>query len=285
MLTEQEIKKYKEEGILVLKGVVPRQKIQAYREAYERMREKVLAHPDKKRVYGARIIGDKTGIPTHAPEDDRKIECWGADFLLHPALYEPEFTDYLQNKRLISSLRDLLGPDIGIYGLKAIWSPVNASYDLTWHRDGKKEVYSKDGIPPGWLQFMTALYPEESFRVVRGSHLRPLTEEEDLKCGTVEKVGNEEICALEPGDALFMHQAVFHRGRADASTRRRAFQYILARADFPVGRRRLEQFKGWYGELKLDEKLDSTAKPLFDRFFSWEGRAFDDAEYGTKYED
>ncbi|MBW7453290.1 phytanoyl-CoA dioxygenase family protein [Paenibacillus sepulcri] len=285
MLTEEEIERYKEDGILVLKGMVPPEKLPEYRNAYERMVEKVQADPDRRKKYGARFIG-KTNNHSHELDEASKAECWGADFLLHPELYEPVFTDYLENERLINSVKSLLGPDIGLYGLKAIWSPASVTYDLRWHRDGRQDVYSTDGgIPPGWLQFNTALYREESFRVVRGSHRRPLTDEENARYGTVEEVAGEEVCALEAGDVMFMHQAVLHRGRADASSRRRALHYILARTDFSVGRRRLEQFKGWYENLGLEEKLGPSSKLLFENFFSWKDKAFDDIEYDSKYEE
>ncbi|MBW7453289.1 phytanoyl-CoA dioxygenase family protein [Paenibacillus sepulcri] len=289
MLTEEQKQRYYEDGVLVLKGLIAPEKLQEYRDAYERMVEKVRAYPGREK-YNARIIGAKsknkieTKSAATVAQGNTEQEYWGADWLLHPDLYEPAFTDYLENEELISSLKSLLGSDIGIYGLKALWSPVNVNYDLAWHRDGKQEVYSTDGgIPPGWLQFNTALYREESFRVVKGSHRRPLTDEENAKYGTVEEVAGEEVCVLEAGEVLFMHQAVLHRGKAQAEmnggSKRRAFHYILARTDFAVGRRRLEQFKGWYEELGLAGKLGPTAKPLFENFFAWEGRAFDDASY------
>jgi len=286
MLTEEQKETYYRDGVLVLKGLISPEELQAYREAYERMVEKVRAYPGPEK-YNSRVIGARSGnkIDTQPSAAQTEVtEYWGADWLLHPDLYEPAFTDYLNNDKLINSLRSLLGPDIGIYGLKALWSPVHADYDLAWHRDGRQEVYSTDGgIPPGWLQFNTALYREESFKVVKGSHRRPLTDEENAKYGTVEEITNEEICVLEPGEVLFMHQAVLHRGKAkgeaNGGSKRRAFHYILARTDFPVGRRRLEQFKNWYEELNLAEKLGPTAKPLFENFFAWEGRAFDDETY------
>ncbi|MFC0333424.1 phytanoyl-CoA dioxygenase family protein [Paenibacillus sepulcri] len=278
MLTEDQKRTYYEDGVLVIKDMIPSEKLLNYRDAYERMVEKVRAHPNAKEEYNARLIGGKTN--TESPTEEEQKEIWGADWLLHPDLYEPEFTDYLENEKLISALQCLLGPDLELYGLKALWSPVNITYDLYWHRDGKQDSYSTDGgIPPGWLQWNTALYREESFHVVKGSHRRPLSEEESTIYGTTKPVANQEVLVLEPGEALFMHQAVLHRGKALSTSKRRAFHYIVARTDFAVGTRRLRQFKEWYDQLNLGQKLGPISKPLFENFFAWEGRTFDDNTY------
>jgi ectoine hydroxylase-related dioxygenase (phytanoyl-CoA dioxygenase family) len=278
MLTEGQLQQFCEDGYVVVKNVIPESKLQEYREAYERMVEKVRTNANPE-TYNTRLI--KSISDSSASSDDPRIdmECWGCDFLLHPDLYEPAFTDYLNNEKLLSSLSSILGNDLRISGLKAIWSPVSIDYDLKWHRDGAKHIYSNDGTQP-FIQFNTALYRDESFRLIPGSHRRPLTEQEDAECGTsVALLPGELICILEPGDAMFMHAAVLHRGKAPASTKRRTLHYIIARSDFHVGTKRLFQFKGWYETLRLDEKLAPTAKKLFERFFAWEGKTFDDHYY------
>ncbi|MBW7454789.1 phytanoyl-CoA dioxygenase family protein [Paenibacillus sepulcri] len=270
MLADSQIKQFYSEGYTIVRDVIPQTKLPEYREAYERMVEKVRAHPGREK-YNTRLI-----------QGNDKV-CWGCDFLLHPDLYEPAFTDYLNNRKLLTSLGSILGDDLRISGLKAIWSPVRANYDLGWHRDGPKDIYSEDGTQ-AYIQFNTALYHDESFRLVPGSHLRPLTEEEDTKYRSVEDITNQLVCMLEPGDAMFMHAAVLHRGKASSSTKRRTLHYIIASSDYEVGTKRLNQFKGWYDEMRLDEKLEPAAKKLFDNFFAWQGKTFDDHYYpGLNY--
>jgi hypothetical protein len=192
--------------------------------------------------------------------------------LLHPDLYEPEFTDYLNNEKLLSSLASILGKDLRVAGLKAIWSPIHVDYDLIWHRDGPDDIYSEDGSQPH-IQFNTALNRDESFRVIRGSHLRPLTELEQAQARVgVEPLPDEVQCVLEPGDVLFMHSKTFHRGRALIGSNRRTLHYIISRTDNPVATSDLLNYRKWYDALLLDGKLAPTAKKLFDNFFSWEGK-------------
>ena len=279
MLTEVEKKQYYDNGFLILRNMISQNDLPRYQAAFERMVEKVRAYPGRDE-YNTRIIGrqnPKTGTRSGTSSDE--LEYWGADWLLHPDLYEPEFTEMLDNERLISSLQCFLGNDLEIYGIKALWSPVKVTYDLDWHRDGDRDTYSQDGVPPGWLQFNTALYREECFRAVPGSHLRPLTDEENAKYGTTEYITHQEICVLEPGDCLFMHQAILHRGMAAPSPKRRSLHTILARTDFAVGTRRLQQFKTWYEEQNLAAKMGPMGRKVFENFFAWEGRTFDDKEY------
>jgi ectoine hydroxylase-related dioxygenase (phytanoyl-CoA dioxygenase family) len=274
MLTEDQVKQFYEEGYVVVKNVIPESKLQEYRDAYERMVEKVRANPSREK-YNTRLIKHIAKNQTDVSE----TECWGCDFLLHPDLYEPAFTDYLNNEKLLSALGSILGDDLRVEGLKAIWSPVNITYDLFWHRDGLKEVYSEDGSQKH-IQFNTALYHDESFRIVPGSHRRPLTEEElaQVRNGGADLPG-QLICTLEPGDAMFMHSMALHRGMTPYTTKRRTLHYILARADLTVGTNLLKQYKGWYEEQKLGENLAPTAKKLFERMFAWEGNTKNDDWY------
>lgn len=274
MLTEEQIRMWYEDGYVVVKNVIPEADLPAYRAAYERMVEKVRANPSRER-YNTRLIKH---IAKDKPDVDEG-ECWGCDFLLHPDLYEPAFTDYLNNEKLLSALSSILGDELRVEGLKAIWSPVSVDYDLFWHRDGLKEIYSEDGSQKH-IQFNTALYPDDSFRIVPGSHRRPLTEEElaQVRKGVADLPG-QVICKLEPGDALFMHSMALHRGKAASTAKRRTLHYILSRKDHPVGTNLLKQYKGWYEEQQLDRQLAPTAKLLFENMFGWEGRTKNDDWY------
>ncbi|MBW7453307.1 phytanoyl-CoA dioxygenase family protein, partial [Paenibacillus sepulcri] len=173
MLTEEQLDQWYEEGYCIVKDVIPQGELPKYREAFERMVTKVRANPSRER-YNTRLVKN---IDRKNPNAISELESWGCDFLLHPDLYEPAFTDYLNNEKLLSSLSSILGSDLRVEGLKALWSPERVDYDLFWHRDGLKEIYSEDGSQKH-LQFNTALYRDDSFRLVPGSHRRPLTDAE-----------------------------------------------------------------------------------------------------------
>lgn len=275
MLTKEQLDQWYEEGYCVVRNVIPQEELPKYREAFERMVAKVRANPSRER-YNTRLV---KSIDRKNPNEISELESWGCDFLLHPDLYEPAFTDYLNNEKLLSALSSVLGDDLRVEGLKALWSPEGVDYDLFWHRDGLKEIYSEDGSQKH-LQFNTALYRDDSFRLVPGSHRRPLTETElaQVRKG-VDDLPNQKICVLEPGDVLFMHSMVLHRGKAPRTDMRRTFHYILARTDHPIGTKLLNQYKGWYEEQRLDEKLAPTARKLFRNFLSWEGRTINDDWY------
>lgn len=264
MLTEEQVQAFYDEGYVVVRGIVAEGDLPHYRAAYERMVEKVAANPSKE--YGTRIMNGET---------------WGCNALLHPDLYEPAFTDFLDNEKLLSALSSILGPDLRVAGLKAIWSPATVEYDLIWHRDGPNEDYSLDGSQPH-IQFNTALYPDASFRLVPGSHRRPLTDAElaQARTGTGPLPG-ETVCALEPGDALFMHSKTFHRGQCPAGTLRRSFHTILSRTDKPISADELAKYRRWYDALGLEGTLPPRVQRLFDNMLAWEGRGAEEREAET----
>ncbi|MBW3622271.1 MAG: phytanoyl-CoA dioxygenase family protein [Armatimonadetes bacterium] len=265
-LTEEQVRQFYDDGYVAVRNVVSEADLPRYRAAYERMVEKVKANPSKE--YGTRIMNGET---------------WGCNSLLHPDLYEPEFTDYLENETLLSALASILGEDLRVEGLKAIWSDEHMEYDLIWHRDGPDEVYTPDGSQKH-IQFNTALYPDKSFRLIPGSHRRPLTEEEQAQSRTGRgPLPGEIVAELEPGDVLFMHSHAFHRGKTEPGVFRRTLHTILARTDKPSNADDLVKYRRWYDALGLDDKLSPTVKRLFDNYFSWEGRVTPKEEAPAAY--
>lgn len=253
-LTQEQRQQFYQEGYVIVRNVIAHDDLPRYRAAYERMVEKVKQKPSPE--FGTRLM---------------KGETWGCNALLHPELYEPEFTEHITHPRLLAALRAILGPELRVAGLKAIWSDPGMEYDLIWHRDGPDEVYTPDGSQ-AHIQFNTALYPDQSFRLVPGSHRRPLTPEEQAQARTgVGPLPGELVAAIEPGDALFMHSHAFHRGKSERGVLRRTFHTILAQADKPSPAADVEKHRQWYQALGLENTLEPAARLLFDAYFSSAG--------------
>jgi ectoine hydroxylase-related dioxygenase (phytanoyl-CoA dioxygenase family) len=249
-LTQEQVQQFYEQGYVVVRKVIADDDIPRYRAAYERVVEKVKANPSP--IYGTRLM---------------KGETWGCNPLLHPDLYEPEFTEHIGSPILLAALRSILGEELRVAGLKAIWSDVHMEYDLIWHRDGPDDAFTPDGSQEH-IQFNTALYPDSCFRLIPGSHRRPLTEQELAQSRTgVASLPGELVASLEPGDALFMHSLLFHRGKAEIGTFRRTLHTILARADKPASLDDVERQRAWYHEQGLDQKLSPVVQQLFTAFF------------------
>lgn len=259
-LTDQEKKQFVEEGYVVLRGIIPQDQLGRYRVEFERTVETVRANPKKE--YSVGFFGD----------DKSKRETWRSNALLHPDLYQPIYTDFLDSERLLTSVESIVGRGVRIGGLKALWSPETVEYDLIWHRDGNDDDYVPDGSQD-YLQFNVAINPDDSFRMVPGSHRRPLTEVERAACRrSTGPLPGELVAKLEPGDVLFMHSRALHRGKASPQSNRRSLHYTLSSAAKPVKQPVIDEHRRWYNELGLAGRLSPQVQALFDNLFAWDGR-------------
>ncbi|MCC5828453.1 MAG: phytanoyl-CoA dioxygenase family protein [Phycisphaeraceae bacterium] len=259
-LSAQEMKQFVEDGYVVLKGVMPESELGRFRVEFERTVEVCRANP--KEEYGVGFVHGSEG----------KKEPWRSNSMLHPDLYQPVYTDFLDNERLLTSVQSIVGPNLRIGGLKILWSPLTLTYDLHWHRDGRTDQYVPDGTQD-YLQFNAALNPDSSFRIVPGTHRRPLNDVELEACRRgVGPLPGELVCPLEPGDVLFMHSRALHRGKADPTSNRRSFHYTLSAAEKPVRQGIVDEHRQWYRQLGLEGKLSARVQALFDNLFAWDGK-------------
>jgi len=266
-LTQDQLRQFREEGYVVLRGVMEPDRLDTFREQMERLVETVNANPKKEYNPGFVYSDDKS-----------RKEAWRSNALLHPDLFQPVVTDFLDSPGLLSAVRDVIQDDLRIGGLKALWSPKSLEYDLDWHRDGPNDSYVPDGSQD-YLQFNAALYHDASFRMVPGSHARPLTEAEEAECrhGTGPLPG-EIVAELDPGDVLFMHSRALHRGKASPDSRRRSLHYTLSAASKPVKQEVIDQHREWYDTLDLGSKISPQVQALFDNLFQWDGKELTERE-------
>lgn len=137
--------------------------------------------------------------------------------VIHHAFYHP---------KIYKIVEELIGPKLIVNNASILASNAGANYKLGWHRDViqipeneiEDRLFSKDRFHNS-VQINLPLIDESSLWVVKESHNRPNTEEENKvfdgskHYAPVEAdMPNGEIVKLKAGQAVFYNNNLIHRG-------------------------------------------------------------------------
>lgn len=234
-VTAADTQQFAEQGYLIIRQAFVGAELDRLRELARGVQATVRATLPP----GARYwFADKTQKATpDMPPDLRARATWGVNELPRKALFEPELVNVLGHPVLDAVTRALLGERPTAWGIKMLWSPQTAGYDLGWHRDQMpRELYDYAHTKPAGndhVQYNAALNHDESFIVVPGSHRRPLTETEwdALRNDRTAELPRQMVAELGPGDVVFMDAHALHRGRNAVDSDRLTLHYS-ARAEY-----------------------------------------------------
>lgn len=172
--------RFMEEGYLILRNVIPPDKLKSLRTAYETLVDRQRTDWARDREAGA----PSGGVWETSPQP--RLSLHGA-----PELIDEETASavefWLHDNTLCVSRELLAAPDAGVTEMMLMCSPVRDHGPANWHRDvhpidtAPLEGYILDLIEngPRYVQWNIALYDDDVLWVVPGSHLRVNTEEED----------------------------------------------------------------------------------------------------------
>lgn len=233
MLSESQKEAFARDGYLITRGTISPEELTVLREHAESLQAKVKSTlPDGVRFwYGG--SQRKRDIPRERLAD----ATWGVNEITRQSLFDPVLVDVLGHPVFDGITRDLLGPNPRAWGIKMLWAPLTHDYDLKWHRDQlKHDLYDWIHHKPAandHVQYNAALYHDDAFIVVPGSHRRPLTEEEwyAIRHEPQAELPGELVADLEPGDVVWMDAHALHRGRTKADSGRLTLHYS-AQADW-----------------------------------------------------
>lgn len=139
--------------------------------------------------------------------------------LLEPKRSHPTIGNWLQTD-IAPRIRKLLNVDITCTDLGILFAGAGQSVKLGWHRDAggtsmkPDEYHALEQDAERSCSFQAPLKPGDNFHeLVPGTHKRLLTPDEaeariDPKCGMPGAIRIH----LEPGDILFRHTKILHRG-------------------------------------------------------------------------
>jgi ectoine hydroxylase-related dioxygenase (phytanoyl-CoA dioxygenase family) len=253
MLTQAQVNEFHEVGFIVVKGLIPPEMLSPLQEGLERVIAKVRANPE---MFRTRYVSST------------RTDIWGVGDVFQPTLFEQSFADYLGCDPLLDAIGSILGTEMRFWGGHALWSPERETYDLIWHRDGNDETYYDPTGHTTHVQFNSALGPDNSFRAVAGSHLRPLTDQERAVIRTgKDPLPGEVIGFCEPGDVLLMNAMAVHRGMSAPNAGRRTLHFNLQPKSEPQGG---NSTRPWMLQPDFLPRFPPRAQALFENLISFD---------------
>ena len=204
LIAEEQIRRFHEDGYLVVENALPPEQVAALLEVIEHLRQRLEHSPHRRQIFGL----DVRPLVT---EDDAFLELmeWPATFPLVVRLLQ-HYNIQLTTSHLI------------------VVPPRPDERNIGWHRDGGQPGIFVDGIPPllslkvGY--FLTDLLEPQmgALMVVPGSHRKP--KHALFRPGQQDPDGAVEV-QVRAGSAVFFQQGILHAGGPNLSTQTRVVLY------------------------------------------------------------
>jgi hypothetical protein len=253
---DQHVHAFIEDGYVHLPDVLDESTRARWRAGVDRTVAKVRANPERYESRYTRRADDVT-------------DTWGVSHIFEPDLYDPTFAEVFEHPQVMGFVRAALGDEIRFWTAHALWEPDVVDYELNWHKDNmENDRHAADGASTH-VQFNVCLTDDDCFRVIPGSHRRPLT---DLERAEVEKSGigplpGETSVRCKAGDVLFMNHHTLHRGSGRAGVTRRTLHINVQAANEPTGGHTSWRFMRQEGYL---ERMTPVVRDLMKRTIVWD---------------
>lgn len=250
------VRSFVDKGYALVPGLLDEPTLLRWRAAVDRTAERVRSAPQD---YDTR----------YTLRTERETDTWGVSHIFDPALYDPVFAELFEHPGVMGFVRRVLGDRLRFWTAHALWEPSAVDYDLNWHKDNQEtERYAPDGRSTH-VQFNVCLTADDCFRVVAGSHRRPLTqaEREQVETKGTGPLPGEVTVRCSPGDVLFMNHHTVHRGSGSAGVLRRTLHVNLQSADEPTGGHTSWRFMREAGYL---DRMTPVVRELMENTIVWD---------------
>ncbi|MFB8215783.1 phytanoyl-CoA dioxygenase family protein [Streptomyces anulatus] len=200
---------------------------------------------------------------------ESETDTWGVSHIFDEALYDPVFAELFEHPGVMGFVRAVLGERLRFWTAHALWEPASVAYELNWHKDNMEtDRYAPDGRSTH-VQFNVCLTADPCFRLVPGSHRRPLTgtERAQVEAKGTDPLPGETAVVCEPGDVLFMNHHALHRGSGAPGVLRRTLHVNLQAADEPTGGHTSWRFMRKEGYLR---RMSPTVRDLMENTIAWD---------------
>lgn len=269
MLNAVAVEQFKRDGYFIARGVFDDAELKRLRELAVRVKEKACQN-----FYVGTRYWYPGGDVNTLPPEQRALATWGVDEITRRELFEPELVNVFAHPKINQAMHALLGDAPRAWGIKILWTPKLANYDLQWHRDfGDKSLYDYVMYKPqaqDHVQFNAALYADSNFIVIPGSHRRALTEQEwqAVNDQTTDDLPGQVTAELQAGDIVYMDAHALHRGRSDINSERLTLHYS-AQAQWVPLKEWGQQYPGetfqWLLSDAFVDQLAPAAQPYYWR--------------------
>lgn len=218
---------FRREGYWIDRAVFQGEVLEVLRSRAGAIRDRCRREP----MRGIRCWWGRGANAVDESEGNRGKASWGVNEITRPELFDADLVNIFGHARVKAALEGILGPEPRAWGIKILWTPQLVGYDLGWHRDQMtRDFYDFVHLKPeapDHVQFNVALNEDACFRLVPGSHRRPLTEGEwaAVHSDPTAILPGEVVAVLTPGDILYMDAHALHRGRSALGENRLTLHY------------------------------------------------------------
>ncbi len=249
---------FTENGFIVVRNLFNKDEVNSYLKSLE----EVIQQVNTTKSYKYRI--------RYTLNNKEEYDTWGVNEIYCPDLYRENLGHVLANKEILDICSELLDTkELRYWGAHALWSPVKKDYTSAWHRDGlEQNKYTCNG-KSNHVQFTLALVPDSCFKIVPGSHRRPLTEceKKQVENKGTDKLPGELTVYLNPGDIVFVNSDCLHRGECNIHTERKTLHFNLQAKDEPTGG---NVTKPWMEDPEYMKNINPTIRQLIENLVQWD---------------
>ena len=226
MVTNEQIRFYREHGYLMVENLVDEPMLARIREVVRDCVAKAASVTDHDDVYDLE--------PCHTPEAPR-VRRIKKPHELHPA-----FMEALLSPRMLEVTTALLGPDVRLYGSKLNMKSPQYGSPVEWHQDWAFYPHTNDDVLAIGLLLDDCTEVNGPLMVIPGSHKGPTYDHhaDGVFCGAIDPTCCEvDFAAAVPlvgkaGSASFHHVRLIHGSAQNMSAYpRNLMLYELAAAD------------------------------------------------------
>ena len=225
-ITSEQRQTFREQGYLILPNALSTDRVQWLIDAVNRFLDRAIAGQFSEPF---KWVDEALRIPARVSN------------LLTPEEYDPVFGEWF-DADMIPTVEAIFEAPTRCSWLTMLASGGGHHYRTIWHRDychidspAEVPVIERDLLRH--CSFQAPLEPDDRFlQVVPGSHARAATEEEVTVCGKNKNsdMPGQITIELEPGDLVFRHGNILHRGFNPEGKLRRTLFAGFWREDAPV---------------------------------------------------
>jgi hypothetical protein len=231
-LSEDEVRRYREDGYLVLEGLIPPDRLAGYLALFDQLVER-----------GRELSQDGDGW--HLAPDAESRPTPG---LLHKVqgvcVVEPRVLDLLREPELLARVESLIGPDLDAFGTKFFPMCTPGATSTGWHQDNHYFGTNSDRVVSCGIYLHPTGTDNGCLRVVPGSHRTGELVAHRRGAGTyahgswTEVDEGQAIDVVCPGGTVVLFSAnLLHGARPNVSGQpayRTAWHYIPADIELPM---------------------------------------------------
>ena len=233
MLTEGQTESFREDGFLIVRGLLGPAEVEAMKARAELISRGEAGHVDPAQLQVEPAVAAGEAEAGARADSLRKMS--------HVAFVDGVFRTHALNPRILDCVESLLGPDIKLYQDQLFMKPPRIGSRQAYHQDQPLGFHMDppDRMVTCWAALDEATIPNGCLWMLPGTHRHGWIEQERWReferRSLAGELPEERPVELAPGDCSFHHGHILHGSRPNTTGRRRwgyATHYVSARCRY-----------------------------------------------------